>query len=98
MIVRLLTCHGRPHNALSSPTIWRTTVRLSHPHSMSRRARLIAGATGLAAVAALAVPTATASAQPAPKTFSATELNRTADSVRTADIGGTAWYVDAKTR
>ncbi|MFJ9639205.1 S1 family peptidase [Streptomyces sp. NPDC101178] len=72
-------------------------MRLSHPHSMSRRARLIAGATGLAAVAALAVPAATASAQPAPKTFSATELNVAADSVRTADIGGTAWYVDAET-
>nr|WP_202546489.1 S1 family peptidase [Streptomyces sp. SID2119] len=78
------------------PTIWRTEVRLSHPHGLSRRARLIAGATGLAAVAALAVPAATASAQPAPKTFSATELNVTADSVRTADIGGTAWYVDAE--
>lgn len=70
-------------------------MRLSHPHGLSRRARLIAGATGLAAAAALAIPAATASAQLAPKTFSATELSRTADSVRTADVGGTAWYVDS---
>ncbi|MDX2922113.1 MULTISPECIES: S1 family peptidase [Streptomyces] len=69
-------------------------MRLSRPHSLTRRARFIAGATGLAAAAALAVPATAASAQPAPKTFSATELNRTAASVRTADVGGTAWYVD----
>ncbi|OCC12497.1 S1 family peptidase [Streptomyces sp. PTY087I2] len=68
-------------------------MRLSRPHSLTRRARLIAGATGLAAAAALALPAA-ATAQPAPKTFSATELNQTAASVRTADVGGTAWYVD----
>ncbi|NKI42918.1 S1 family peptidase [Streptomyces sp. LD120] len=73
------------------------TVRLSHPRHLSRRARLIAAATGLAATAALAVPAATAAAQPAPKTFSATELKATADSLRTADVGGTAWYVDTKT-
>ncbi|MGW3335794.1 S1 family peptidase [Streptomyces rubiginosohelvolus] len=69
-------------------------MRLSRPHSLTRRARLIAGATGLAAAAALAVPATAASAQPAPKTFSATELSQTATSVRTADVGGTAWYVD----
>ncbi|MFC7472005.1 alpha-lytic protease prodomain-containing protein [Actinomadura keratinilytica] len=32
----------------------------------------------------------------APKTFSASALNQTADSVRSADIAGTAWYVDAE--
>ncbi|MEU6837886.1 S1 family peptidase [Streptomyces rubiginosohelvolus] len=69
-------------------------MRLSRPHSLTRRARLIAGATGLAAAAALAVPATAASAQPAPKTFSATELSQTATSVHTADVGGTAWYVD----
>ncbi|MEU0625827.1 S1 family peptidase [Streptomyces rubiginosohelvolus] len=69
-------------------------MRLSLPHSLTRRARLIAGATGLAAAAALAVPATAASAQPAPKTFSATELSQTATSVHTADVGGTAWYVD----
>ncbi|MFD4006032.1 S1 family peptidase [Streptomyces rubiginosohelvolus] len=69
-------------------------MRLSRPHSLTRRARLIAGATGLAAAAALAVPATAASAQPAPQTFSATELSQTATSVRTADVGGTAWYVD----
>ncbi|MBF4132827.1 MULTISPECIES: S1 family peptidase [Streptomyces] len=71
-------------------------MRLSLPHSLSRRARLITGATALAASAALVVPAATATAQPAPKTFSATQLNQTADSVRTADVAGTAWYVDAE--
>ncbi|MER7804175.1 S1 family peptidase [Streptomyces parvulus] len=71
-------------------------MRLSHPHSLPRRARLVAMATGLAAAAALAVPAATASAQPAPETFSAAELNQTTAAVRTADVGGTAWYTDAK--
>ncbi|MEU6451433.1 S1 family peptidase [Streptomyces sp. NPDC046979] len=71
-------------------------MRLSHPHGLPRRARLIAMATGLAAAAALAVPAATASAQPAPQTFSAAELKQTHDAVRTADVGGTAWYTDTK--
>ncbi|MFF0512114.1 S1 family peptidase [Streptomyces sp. NPDC004250] len=71
-------------------------MRLSHPHGLPRRARLIAMATGLAAAAALAVPAATASAQPAPQTFSAAELSQTHDAVRTADVGGTAWYTDTK--
>ncbi|MYX49896.1 serine protease, partial [Streptomyces sp. SID8385] len=71
-------------------------MRLSLPHSLSRRARLITGATALAASAALVVPAATATAAPAPKTFSATQLSQTADSVRTADVAGTAWYVDAE--
>ncbi|MEU5365591.1 S1 family peptidase [Streptomyces sp. NPDC005925] len=71
-------------------------MRLSHPRNLSRRARLIAVATGLAATAALAAPAATASAQPAPKAFSAAELHQTTDSVRNADIGGTAWYTDTK--
>lgn len=53
-------------------------------------------ATGLAAAAALAVPAATASAQPAPQTFSAAELKQTHDAVRTADVGGTAWYTDTR--
>ncbi|RLL69800.1 S1 family peptidase [Streptomyces sp. Z26] len=70
-------------------------MRLSTSHTLARRARLIAVATGLAATAAMAVPAASASAQPAPKTFSAAELNRTADSVLNADVGGSAWYVDA---
>ncbi|MEW2448165.1 S1 family peptidase [Streptomyces parvulus] len=71
-------------------------MRLSHPHSLPRRARLVAMATGLAAAAALAVPAASASAQPAPETFSAAELSQTTAAVRTADVGGTAWYTDAK--
>ncbi|HET9379477.1 MAG TPA: S1 family peptidase [Streptomyces sp.] len=68
-------------------------MRFSFPHNVSRRARMIAVATGLAATAAMAVPAATASAQPA---FSAAELHQTNDSVRNADIGGTAWYTDTK--
>ncbi|MCM2578951.1 S1 family peptidase [Streptomyces sp. MTZ3.1] len=52
---------------------------------------------GLAATAALAVPAATASAQSAPTTFSASALSKVSDAVKTADVAGTAWYVDQKT-
>ncbi|MGH3324196.1 MAG: S1 family peptidase [Streptomyces sp.] len=63
---------------------------------MARRARLIAVAAGLAATAAIAVPATGATAQPAPKTFSAAALDDTTDSLRTAHVGGTAWYIDKK--
>ncbi len=71
-------------------------MRLPRSRKLSRRARLIAVATGLAATAALAVPAATASAQTAPQTFSAAELQQVNHSVHSADIGGTAWYTDTK--
>ena len=68
-----------------------------HRSSVARRARLIAMTAGFAAAAALAVPAATASAQPAPATFSASALAQVSDAVKTADVAGTAWYVDQKT-
>jgi len=66
------------------------------PHrTFARRARLIAVTSGLAAAAALAVPAASATAQPAP-TNSATALTSASHALRTAHVGGTAWYVDKK--
>ncbi|MEU6574530.1 S1 family peptidase [Streptomyces sp. NPDC046805] len=61
---------------------------------LARRTRLIAVATGLVAAAAFAVPTANASDA---QTFSASRLAKASDSVRAADIPGTAWAVDSKT-
>ncbi|PZG93891.1 serine protease [Streptomyces sp. NTH33] len=71
--------------------IKRTTPR----SGMTRRTRLIAIASGLAAAAAFAVPSANAA--DAPATFSAAQLTKTSDSVLKADIPGTAWVVDGKT-
>ncbi|MFD7923904.1 S1 family peptidase [Streptomyces sp. NPDC059740] len=62
----------------------------------ARRTRLLAVAAGLIAVGAVTVPTASASdATAAP--FSVKQLSATADSLRTADIAGTAWAVDPST-
>jgi streptogrisin B len=58
---------------------------------------LFAVVSGLAAVAALAVPTATAAAQPTPKTFSPAALAKADDAIASANVAGTAWYVDQKT-
>ncbi|MEU6509540.1 S1 family peptidase [Streptomyces sp. NPDC046942] len=70
--------------------IKRTTPR----SGTARRTRLIAVATGLLAAAAFAAPTANASDA---HTFSATQLTKASDSVRQADVPGTAWAVDSKT-
>jgi streptogrisin B len=51
-------------------------------------------ATGLLAAAAFAAPTAHAGDA---HTFSATQLTRVSDSVRQADVAGTAWAVDSST-
>ncbi|MFI9052687.1 S1 family peptidase [Streptomyces sp. NPDC053427] len=65
---------------------------------VARRTRLIAAASGLVAVGAIAVPTAASAQDPAPaKTFSATQLSAAGNAVRTADVAGTAWSVDPKT-
>jgi streptogrisin B len=71
--------------------IKRTTPR----SGITRRTRLIAVTAGLAAAAAIAVPSANAS--DAPTTFSATALKSASGSVLKADIPGTAWAVDSKT-
>ncbi|MFD8806324.1 S1 family peptidase [Streptomyces sp. NPDC059597] len=69
--------------------IKRTTPR----GGAARRTRLIAVATGFLAAAAFAAPTANASEV---HTFSAGQLTQASDSVRQADVPGTAWAVDSK--
>ncbi|MET7686266.1 S1 family peptidase [Streptomyces sp. NPDC005423] len=70
-------------------------IRRTTPQSgIARRTRLIAVATGFAAAAAFAVPTASASATDA-RTFSATQLSSVNKSVLNADVPGTAWAVDS---
>ncbi|MBZ4019601.1 S1 family peptidase [Streptomyces purpurogeneiscleroticus] len=70
----------------------RTTPR----SGVTRRTRLIAVASGLLVAGAVAVPSASADVQPA-TTFSATQLSAADDSVRAADVAGTAWRVDKAT-
>ncbi|MGW2487102.1 S1 family peptidase [Streptomyces sp. NPDC001606] len=70
--------------------IKRTTPR----GGTARRTRLVAVATGFLAAAAFAAPTANASDA---HTFSATQLTKVSDSVRQADVPGTAWAVDSTT-
>ncbi len=62
---------------------------------MTRRARILAAASGFAAVAALALPTAAQA--DAHQTFSNAQLGQAKASVLKADVAGTAWYVDKKT-
>ncbi|MDJ0464603.1 S1 family peptidase [Streptomyces sp. H27-C3] len=61
---------------------------------IARRSRLIAMAAGFVAVAALAVPTASAGEA---GTFSAGQLTSASDAVLEADVPGTAWHVDKAT-
>ncbi|MGW2211534.1 S1 family peptidase [Streptomyces sp. NPDC001781] len=70
--------------------IKRTTPR----GRIARRTQLTAAVSGLLAVAAFAAPTANASDA---HTFSASQLTTASDSVRQADVPGTAWAVDSKT-
>lgn len=72
--------------------IKRTTPRTG----VARRTRLLAVTTGLIAAAALAVPTATATADPTPA-FSANQLTAASDAVLDADVAGTAWHIDQAT-
>ncbi|MFD8633018.1 S1 family peptidase [Streptomyces sp. NPDC059533] len=60
------------------------------------RTRLLAVATGLAAVAALAAPTV-ASAKPQDSGFAEARLASAGASVLRADVAGTAWYTDTAT-
>lgn len=69
----------------------RTTPR----STTARRARAVAVAAGLVAVAALAVPAANADSA---GTYSTTQLTAASDAVRTADVAGTAWSVDPATK
>ncbi|MFD7443176.1 S1 family peptidase [Streptomyces sp. NPDC059909] len=71
--------------------IERTTLR----NGVARRIRLLAVTTGLVTAAALAVPTA--SADEAPRAFSASQLSAASDAVLDADVAGTAWHIDKAT-
>ncbi|MFC5783004.1 MULTISPECIES: S1 family peptidase [Streptomyces] len=74
--------------------IKRTTPR----SGIARRARMISVASGLVAIGALTVPTASASDAPVAHTFSATQLTQAGTSVLKSDVPGTAWAVDQKTK
>ncbi|ARF54614.1 S1 family peptidase [Streptomyces gilvosporeus] len=71
----------------------RTTPR----SGVARRTRLIAVASGLVGLGAIAVPTASAQGPAPTRTFSATQLSAAGQAVRAADVAGTAWVVDPKT-
>ncbi|MEV0254862.1 S1 family peptidase [Streptomyces sp. NPDC050732] len=72
-------------------------IKRTIPHSgTARRTRLLAIATGLVAAGALAVPAA--SAQDGMASFSASQLEQASDAVLDADVAGTAWGVDPKTK
>ncbi|GHE71310.1 serine protease [Streptomyces longispororuber] len=71
--------------------IKRTTPR----SSITRHSRALAVATGLVAAAALAAPTAGAEEA---RTYSASELTAASDAVLEADVAGTAWNIDPKTK
>ncbi|WP_193384226.1 S1 family peptidase [Streptomyces sp. SS] len=60
----------------------------------TRNIRMLAVASGLVAVAALAVPTANAESA---GTFGVTQLAAASDAVLAADVAGTAWRVDPAT-
>ncbi|QEV17303.1 S1 family peptidase [Streptomyces alboniger] len=72
-------------------------IKRTIPHTgIARRTRLLAVATGLVAVGALAVPAA--NAHDGTTTFSASQLEQAGDAVLDADVAGTAWGVDPKTK
>ncbi|MER7345395.1 S1 family peptidase [Streptomyces aurantiacus] len=71
--------------------IKRTTPR----SGIARHTRMVAVATGLVAAAALAVPAASADEA---RTYSASDLTAAGDAVLEADVAGTAWNVDPKTK
>ncbi|QES40756.1 serine protease [Streptomyces venezuelae] len=72
-------------------------IKRTIPHNgISRHTRLLAVATGLVAAGALAVPAATA--QDGAATFSMSQLEQASDAVLGADVAGTAWGVDPKTK
>ncbi|MBV7246934.1 MULTISPECIES: S1 family peptidase [Streptomyces] len=71
--------------------IKRTNIR----SNAARRVRTTAVLAGLAAVAAMAIPTANAET---PRTFSANQLTAASDAVLGADIAGTAWNIDPQSK
>ena len=73
-----------------------TFKRLSPLSAVTRRARLLAVASGLVTVAALAVPATVAQAAPTP-VATAAQLAATSSAVDQSAPVGSAWYTDAKT-
>lgn len=72
-------------------------IKRTIPHTgLVRRTRLLATATALLAAGALSVPAA--SAQDGMATFSASQLEQASDAVLGADVAGTAWGIDPKTK
>ncbi|MEV5983098.1 S1 family peptidase [Streptomyces sp. NPDC052114] len=72
-------------------------IKRTIPRSATaRRTRLLAVATGLVAAGALVVPAA--NAQDGMATFSASQLEQANDAVLGADVAGTAWGIDPKTK
>ncbi|MFE2941964.1 S1 family peptidase [Streptomyces sp. NPDC059255] len=67
--------------------------RFSPLSAVSRRARLLAVASGLVTAVALAAPSAIAAPAPAPAP-SAAQLAAASSAIGAADIAGTAWYTD----
>ncbi|MFI6698374.1 S1 family peptidase [Streptomyces sp. NPDC050509] len=70
-----------------------TIKRLSPLNAVSRRARLLAVASGLVTAVALAAPSAVAAPAPAPAP-SAAQLAAASSAIGEADIAGTSWYTD----
>ncbi|WEH42589.1 S1 family peptidase [Streptomyces sp. NBC_01218] len=69
--------------------------RITPRSTTARRSRAVAVAAGLVAVAALAVPAASADSA---GTYSTAQLTAASDAVLAADIPGTAWNVDPATK
>ncbi|WP_406141038.1 S1 family peptidase [Streptomyces sp. NBC_01089] len=70
-------------------------IKRTTPHSgPARRGRLIAVASGLLVAAALTVPTAHADQA---KAYSPQQLTAASNAVQSANVAGTAWYVDKAT-
>ncbi|MEE1803458.1 S1 family peptidase [Streptomyces sp. NPDC101062] len=70
-----------------------TIKRFSPLSAVSRRARLLAVASGLVTAVALAAPSAVAAPAPAPAP-SAAQLAAASSAIGEADIAGTSWYTD----
>ncbi|MFJ2115916.1 MULTISPECIES: S1 family peptidase [unclassified Streptomyces] len=74
-------------------------IKRTNPRNgTSRRTRLLALTTGFAAAAALAIPAASTANADSAGTFSATQLTAASDAVLDADVAGTAWHIDEKTK
>ncbi|MFC0601586.1 S1 family peptidase [Streptomyces palmae] len=67
------------------------------PRTGVTRGKMIAAAASVVAVAAVALPATANASDSSAKTFSVAEAKAASSAVLKADVGGTAWYTDAKT-